>query len=381
MTTSLARRLACAALLSPIVIGWSMQTPTAAPAVSAPVLKWQRGGCRSTWCRTGWYASPAVADLDGDGKAEVVWADYRIVVVQGEDGNDEWVVNSPGGGRTWPDPVVADINGDGALEVVVAHSGGYVSVTRADGTSLAGWPQQPAPGNELRSLAVGDVDGDGDFEIAVASTGSDNQWFLLEHSGATRAGWPKQIDSDATGYAAGCFNENVGLADIDGDGSLELVGPNDTHYVSAFRHDGTPIRAHSKFGQVDGLNKVWARVGFHYSEAVDLRGTRTARPARCRSSPVPTSPTARRPSPTWTAMAPPRSSSSATSTTAEPIRTPACSTRRTSCGRIVPDGRAQASTGPTCRFRTRPQARDPRTTTSSRRPNPTRWWSTSMGTA
>jgi tRNA(Arg) A34 adenosine deaminase TadA len=64
----------------------------------------------------------------------------------------------------------------------------------------------------------------------------------------------------------------VALADLDGDGRLELVGPNDTHYVSAFRHDGTPVRAHTKFGQIDGQDKVWARVGFHYSEAVDLRG-------------------------------------------------------------------------------------------------------------
>ena len=36
-------------------------------AVSSPVLKWAGKGCAS-WCQTGWYGSPAVADLDKDGK-------------------------------------------------------------------------------------------------------------------------------------------------------------------------------------------------------------------------------------------------------------------------------------------------------------------------
>jgi len=41
----------------------------AAPALQAPMLKWQRGGCTS-WCETGWYSSPAVADPStGSGQA------------------------------------------------------------------------------------------------------------------------------------------------------------------------------------------------------------------------------------------------------------------------------------------------------------------------
>ncbi len=242
-------------------------------AVAAPVLKWQNGGCQTTWCRTGWYASPAVADLDGDNQPEVIWTDYRVVVVNGEDGTDQWVIPNPGGGRGWPSVVVADVDQDSALETVTAHSGGYVTVTRANGVAMAGWPRQPTPGNELRSLAVGDVDGNGDLEILVCSTRSENQWFLYEHDGSVRAGWPVHSpDSSSNGYAAGCFNENLGLADLDGDSRLEMIGPNDTHYVVGFNDDATPIRANALYGQIDGLNKVWARVGFHYDHAVDLRG-------------------------------------------------------------------------------------------------------------
>lgn len=245
----------------------------ASPALAAPALKWQKGGCQTTWCRTGWYASPAVADLDGDGKPEVVWTDYRIVVVNGEDGSNAWVVDNPGGGRGWPGVVVADVDRDGSLEVVTAHSGGWVTVVQANGAVESGWPRQPTPGNELRSLAVSDVDGNGDLEMLVCSTRSDNQWFLYEHTGAVRAGWPVHSpDSDTNGYAAGCFNENVGLADLEGDGRAEMIGPNDTHYVVGYREDGTPLRANALFGKISGQNKVWARVGFHYDQAVDLRG-------------------------------------------------------------------------------------------------------------
>src|SRR3990170_2167614 len=205
--------------------------------VRGPVLKWQNGGCRTTWCRTGWYASPAVADLDGDGRPEGIWTDYRILAVTG-------------------------------------HGDGYVAIHTAQGAPYAGWPKQPTPGNELRSLAVADVEGDGDLEILICSTRSDNQWFLYDHNGSLRSGWPVHSpDSDSNGYSAGCFNENLGLADLDGDGRVEIIGPNDTHYVVGYNDDATPLRASPIYGQIGGQNKPWARVGFHLDHAVDLRGS------------------------------------------------------------------------------------------------------------
>jgi hypothetical protein len=63
--------------------------PEAAADVAEPVLKWERGGCTS-WCQTGWYASPAIADLDGDGEPEVVWGSYDLVSLDGATGGLEW---------------------------------------------------------------------------------------------------------------------------------------------------------------------------------------------------------------------------------------------------------------------------------------------------
>ena len=58
------------------------RTALASPVIT-PTPLWQYKGCFSSWCQTGWYASPAVADLNGDGAPEVIWSGYSIYVVDG----------------------------------------------------------------------------------------------------------------------------------------------------------------------------------------------------------------------------------------------------------------------------------------------------------
>src|SRR3990172_7241934 len=73
----------------------TMEEPPSAPlpsAIAAPVLKWAYGGCFSSWCQTGWDSSPAVADVNGDGKQEVLWGSYDLVAVSGTDGKLVWRV-------------------------------------------------------------------------------------------------------------------------------------------------------------------------------------------------------------------------------------------------------------------------------------------------
>jgi len=62
------------------------QPGTHLQSVQEPVLKWQNGGCYSSWCETGWYSSPAVTDLDDDGTMEVIGAAYtRQAAVSGQE--------------------------------------------------------------------------------------------------------------------------------------------------------------------------------------------------------------------------------------------------------------------------------------------------------
>src|SRR5688500_4374743 len=125
--------------------------PAPAPAqVDAPVLKWQRGGCTAGGCQTGWYSSPAVADLDLDGLPDVVWGAYDVVALNGADGSPKW--RAPSGNRVWPGVAVADLTGDGTLEVIAGRGGDLLTVYHGLGTPL--WSVNPLGAGEVRTLAV-----------------------------------------------------------------------------------------------------------------------------------------------------------------------------------------------------------------------------------
>jgi len=248
--------------------------PVSSGGFGAPHIQWSYGGCYPSWCEAGWYSSPAVADLDGNGTKEVIASTYSIVSLDGASGELAWRVASghdrsePAAsnvGRTWSNVVVRDVDRDGELEIVAAHSGGYVSVYTHDGYFKSGWPKRPVT-EELRGVAVADLDGDGDMEILVtAARGSGTNAWVYEHTGAVRTGWPQL--SDGNGYAWGVYNNNASTGDIDGDGVSEIIIPSDVHYICAYKPDGTKIRANSMYG-----DKVWGQVGVWEDLGIELRG-------------------------------------------------------------------------------------------------------------
>ncbi len=252
------------ALSWPAVVSADPAPPTVegAQAILAPQLKWERGGCTS-WCETGWYSSPAVADLDGDGTQEVIAGAYTIFILNGEDGTEQRRVDTPGS-RVWPGVAVADLDNDGDLEIVTGQGDGYLNVLNHAGDVV--WTRQPA-GNELRGMGVTDLDGDGTLEIVVTSARGNriNTW-VYEHDGTLRGGWPQPASEDS-GYSWGVYNANAALGDLDGDGTGEIVVPSDVHYICAYEPNGTPIPANAMYG-----GKVWGKVGIWESLDIELRG-------------------------------------------------------------------------------------------------------------
>ncbi|MFN8459505.1 MAG: hypothetical protein U0401_33460, partial [Anaerolineae bacterium] len=233
-------------------------------AISA-TLKWQYGGCFSSWCQTGWYASPAVANLDGDPQAEVIWGSYDVVALDGMDGSLQW--RGANGSRVWPGVAVADLTGDGSTEIIVGRSGDQVTVYNSSGGIV--WTKNPFGNGEVRTLAVEDLESDGQMEVIAgrASGGSTKQLNVFNADGSVRAGWPARRDGEA-GYGWGMYNENVTVGDLNGDGYKEIIGPTDTHYITALDRNGNQLPANSIYG----AGKVWSQVGVHVDHNVDLRG-------------------------------------------------------------------------------------------------------------
>ena len=79
-------------------------------------------------------------------------------------------------------------------------------------------------GGELRTLAVDDLESDGQLEIIVgrASGGATKQLSVYEPNGTVRSGCPARRDG-TPGYGWGMYNQNVAVADMNGDGRPDLL--------------------------------------------------------------------------------------------------------------------------------------------------------------
>ena len=229
------------ALLLVLVVnqsGLEAQTTTSA-AVSAtsnsvymPVVPYDSGGYLSS--------TLAVADLNGDGKQDVVVAnpssagpDGTIGVLLGNgDGTFKPVVSyDPGPGCNPSSIAVADLNGDGKMDLITANTGCVaVLLGNGDGTFRPAVAYGTGGGNAgdgpgiFEPIAIADLNHDGKLDVAVLnqtnSTYGDGSVAILIGNGDGTLQPVKTYDSG--GFGASSF----AIADVNRDGNFDLVVAN-----------------------------------------------------------------------------------------------------------------------------------------------------------
>lgn len=235
----------------------------AAGAVQAPTLRETLPG---SWDEN-WFASPALVDLNGDGKLDIVAARHSVLYAYAHDGTPLWQTawgssasNSPehGSTRMYASAVAGDFDGDGDTEIATGSDadgpiGMNVALYDHQGELLPGWPQHFGANDEVRSIAAADVDGDGKAEILVNHTSSGPVTAVYELDGSMHPGWP-QVDAGCNPpppaeecWDFGGYNQNIGAGDLDGDGVLDVVSSYDAIGFGVFKGDGTPFPTHPSF--------------------------------------------------------------------------------------------------------------------------------------
>jgi hypothetical protein len=187
------------------------------------------------------FNAPAIGDVDGDGRNDVVFGAFNqdIYVISGDCTEKAHFNNTD---TVWSAPALYDIDRDGAQEIFIGgdataspvglpHSGGYYrSLALRGGQLIQRWVRLASETFQSAG-AIGDIDGDGRLEV-VTGTGADycrhtdptparclesrKVWAFHLDDGSDVPGWPK-LASYTTFLAA------PALGDIDGDGKTDVV--------------------------------------------------------------------------------------------------------------------------------------------------------------
>ena len=167
------------------------------------------------------YAFPAVVDLFGDGRPQLLWGHcgYLNAVLDG-DGQRIWQTPYRNNTEVQSLMGVGDSDGDGIVELLASTADGVRLFQATDGAVLLEFDDGVRAHTDVVS---GDVDGDGRDEFLF---GSGTKLICVEQEeGALRRAWTLEVEGRSS---------DIALADVDGDGFLDAVVTTADGYVKAY---------------------------------------------------------------------------------------------------------------------------------------------------
>ncbi|MES1245654.1 MAG: C25 family cysteine peptidase [Acidobacteriota bacterium] len=244
-------------------------------ANGVPVAGWAAGVAIPNLCEGGPPAviatSPAVGDLDGDGWLEVITTAYDWgnsdcgseghVYVIDHAGILKGTYDIPNGNYSYATPALADLDGNGDLEAVIPFNTGEIFRldNPASGLSLIA----AVPGVAFRNEAsLADLDADGKLDIIVAAQyrdihnqlPSDNRVYAFRLDGSAVAGWAggKTLNAGDHMVSLSSYGAVIAVADMDCDGLPEVALGTEQH-VYLWENDGVlktgwPVHRENKTG-------------------------------------------------------------------------------------------------------------------------------------
>jgi hypothetical protein len=184
--------------------------------------------------------------LTGDGHPELIATDnnlgsgpdFRVLALDISTGLP--LPGWPYGLNSWPKgfPAVADIDGDGKQDVVVETDTGQLHAISRTGLSLLGYPKLMQAGS-VSGVAVGDIDGDSLLELVAATT--NGYVYAWDTFGPARPGvsnWPMR---GLNARNSGIYGDVLSPADVDANAALSplaaprIMGSNPSSFLDHAR--------------------------------------------------------------------------------------------------------------------------------------------------